>query len=108
MNFNWKTVAPRNPSGVLALASLVLLLAGCSKQASDSAPVSTQLVQTACGLQMVPMAAGQFTMGVDDGPIDVKPAHLVKVDSFLMDQSEMTQAVYEKVMHKNPSRRKNP
>jgi formylglycine-generating enzyme required for sulfatase activity len=47
-------------------------------------------------------------MGVDDGPVDVKPAHLVKVDAFLMDQSEVTQEAYEKVMHKNPSRKKNP
>jgi formylglycine-generating enzyme required for sulfatase activity len=47
-------------------------------------------------------------MGVNEGPIDVKPAHQVKVDGFLMDQQEMTQEIYEKIIGKNPSRRKNP
>jgi formylglycine-generating enzyme required for sulfatase activity len=59
-------------------------------------------------MSMVAVPAGQFTMGADDGPIDSKPAHQVKLDGFLMDQHEMTQEVYEKVTGKNPSRRKNP
>ena len=46
-------------------------------------------------------------MGAEDGPIDVKPAHRVKVDGFLMDQHEITQEVYEKVTGKNPSRVKH-
>ena len=54
------------------------------------------------------MPAGQFTMGVNEGPVDAKPAHQVKVDGFLMDQHEITQEVYERVTGKNPSRRKNP
>jgi len=108
MSSSLKTFPPRDLGDVFALVSAVLLLAGCGKQAADSAPGSTQLIQTACGLQMVPIPAGQFTMGVDEGPVDVKPAHLVKVDAFLIDQSEVTQEAYEKLMHKNPSRRKNP
>jgi formylglycine-generating enzyme required for sulfatase activity len=47
-------------------------------------------------------------MGADDGPVDVKPAHRVKVDGFLMDRHEVTQEVYEKVIGKSPSRVKNP
>ena len=57
---------------------------------------------------MVAIPAGQFLMGVNAGPVDVKPAHPVKIDSFLMDQFEVTQEVYEKVTGTNPSRRKNP
>ena len=59
-------------------------------------------------MDMVSIPAGQFTMGVNEGPVDAKPAHQVKVDSFLMDQHEITQEVYEQVVGKNPSRRKNP
>ena len=47
-------------------------------------------------------------LGADDGPVDVKPAHRVKVDGFLMDRHEVTQEVYEKVIGKSPSRVKNP
>jgi formylglycine-generating enzyme required for sulfatase activity len=108
MNSNWKSLARGIRGTLLALGSLLLLSSGCGKQDVDSAPGSTQLVRTGCGLLMVPIPAGQFTMGTDNGPVDVKPAHLVKVDAFLIDQSEVTQEAYEKLMHKNPSRRKNP
>jgi formylglycine-generating enzyme required for sulfatase activity len=59
-------------------------------------------------MNMVSIPSGQFTMGTADGPIDTKPAHLVKVDHFLMDQNEVTQEIYEKVVGNNPARRKNP
>ena len=84
------------------------LFAGCEKQSNVSQSAGSRTITTACGMKMISIAAGQFTMGVDDGPIDAKPAHLVKVDGFLMDQCEVTQEVYEKLMGKNPSRRKNP
>ncbi len=57
---------------------------------------------------MVKIPGGEFIMGANDGPIDVKPAHPVKVDGFLMDQTLVPQEVYEKLMGTNPSRRKNP
>jgi formylglycine-generating enzyme required for sulfatase activity len=57
---------------------------------------------------MVPIPAGDYTMGVNDGPVDAKPAHPVKLNAFYMDQHEVTQEVYEKVIGSNPSRRKGP
>ena len=93
---------------ILALLPIALLF-GCDRQSPEQKPVpKSQLLTTACGMQMVSVPGGQFTMGSDDGPIDVKPAHPVKVDGFLMDQHEVTQEVYQKVMGTNPSRRKNP
>jgi formylglycine-generating enzyme required for sulfatase activity len=59
-------------------------------------------------MEMVAVPAGEFTMGAEDGAVDAKPAHRVKVDGFLMDQNEVTQEVYEKVLGNNPSRRKAP
>jgi formylglycine-generating enzyme required for sulfatase activity len=93
---------------VLAAVLVVAGLAGCDRQAGEPQPAGIQVVNTLCGMPMVPIPAGQFTMGVNEGPIDVKPAHPVKVDGFLMDQHEITQEAYEKVTGKNPSRRKNP
>jgi formylglycine-generating enzyme required for sulfatase activity len=63
-------------------------LAAAGKQRSCDPPKFSD--QTASGMTMVLIPGGEFTMGVDEGPIDVKPAHQVKVDGFLMDQQEMT------------------
>src|ERR1035441_1080552 len=98
--------------GIAALLAAVLL-AGCGVQsnAPDKTPTASArgVIKTACGMEMVLIPSGDFTMGEDDGPVDVKPAHRVKVDGFLMDQNEVTQEVYEKVTGKsNPSRVKNP
>jgi len=87
---------------------VLLAMAGCGRQTEQRQEAGSQVISTKCGMDMVPIAAGQFSMGVNEGPIDAKPAHLVNVAGFLMDQHEITQEVYEKVTGKNPSRRKNP
>jgi formylglycine-generating enzyme required for sulfatase activity len=92
---------------LLAFALVVGIVAGCERQTGEPQPTGTQVVKTACGMNMVSVPAGQFMMGSSEGPIDTKPAHHVKVDGFLMDQYEITQEVYEKVTGTNPSRRKN-
>jgi len=95
-----------------AAAVVVALLIGCGQQSAERPPTEpsteSQVVKTACGMEMVSIPAGQFVMGSDQGSIDTKPAHAVKVDGFLMDRYEMTQEVYERVIGTNPSRRKNP
>ena len=91
-------------AALLAAAALV----ACERQTGDSPSAGIQVIKTACGMEMVPIPAGQFTMGVKEGPIDAKPAHSVKVEGFLMDRHEVTQQVYEGVTGKNPSRRKHP
>jgi len=93
---------------LFAALLLIGVLNGCDRPPTESQPVGTQVIKTACGMDMVSVPAGQFTMGVNEGPIDAKPAHEVKMDGFLMDQYEITQEVYEKVTGANPSRRKNP
>ena len=99
----------RSATATFVSAALsVAVLAGCGGQSGESPAPGTQAIKTGCGLEMVAIPAGQFLMGVNEGPIDTKPAHQVKVDAFLMDQCEVTQEAYEKVIGKNPSRRKNP
>lgn len=84
------------------------LLSGCDQKPVESQPAGPQVIRTACGMDMVSVTAGRFMMGANEGPVDVKPAHEVTVDGFLMDQYEITQQVYQKVLGSNPSRRKNP
>jgi formylglycine-generating enzyme required for sulfatase activity len=78
------------------------LLSGCGEKDKAPEPADAHLVKTACGMVMVQIPAGEMIMGANDGPIDVKPAHRVKVDGFLMDQTLVTQEVYQKLMGSNP------
>jgi formylglycine-generating enzyme required for sulfatase activity len=94
-------------SGWLTVSAL-LLGTGCGRPPQKTASPPPGGAVTACGMVMVPIPAGEFTMGSNDGAVDAKPAHRVKVHSFLMDQHEVTQEIYEKVMANNPSRRKAP
>ena len=85
-----------------------ILMTGCSRQPVESTATDDHSIRTPCGLAMVLVPAGEFTMGAAQGPVDVKPAHPVKVAAFLLDQSEVTQDVYQKLIGKNPSRQKSP
>src|SRR3569833_2933551 len=77
------------------LACILIGLTGCGQSInpvsnSSAASAGTNSVKTAAGLDMIYIPAGEFIMGVDEGPIDAKPAHAVKVDAFLMDETEVT------------------
>ena len=55
------------------------------------------------GLRMVPIPAGEFQMGSEDGHDDEKPIHIVKLDGFEISSTPVTQAQYKAVMGANPS-----
>jgi len=95
-------------TNLLAIAVATVVVTGCGRQSKEVGSSESSVIKTASGMTMVFIPGGEFKMGVDEGPIDVKPAHQVKVDGFLMDRQEMTQEIYEKIIGKNPSRRKNP
>lgn len=57
---------------------------------------------------MIPVEGGTFTMGEtpeqdSDAADDEKPAHNVTLSSFMIGQTEVTQALWEAVMGRNPS-----
>jgi len=104
---------------ICAVGVVAIAMTGCDQQSSSkngNANVAAHakvaqadnLTHTACGMSMVVIPAGEFMMGANEGAIDAKPAHPVKIEGFLMDQNEVTQEAYEKVTRTNPSRRKNP
>ncbi|HUD46445.1 MAG TPA: SUMF1/EgtB/PvdO family nonheme iron enzyme [Candidatus Baltobacteraceae bacterium] len=98
----------RTRSGWVAVWLAMAMLNGCGEKAAAPEASGDRLVKTACGMMMVKIPGGEFMMGANDGTFDVKPAHQVKVDGFLMDQTLVPQEVYEKITGTNPSRRKNP
>jgi formylglycine-generating enzyme required for sulfatase activity len=87
--------------------ALLLVVLGCNRTPkpppSGDPPSEPKPINAA---EMVSIPAGEFVMGSDDGEVDARPAHKIKVNSFLMDAHEITQEQYEKVMGNNPSRRK--
>jgi formylglycine-generating enzyme required for sulfatase activity len=58
---------------------------------------------TKSGIEMIHIPAGGFEMGSRRGKDDEQPAHWVRVDSFLMDRYEVTQAAWEQMELPNPS-----
>ncbi len=109
--------SPWMPLPVLAL--LVLAVVGCVKRTepdptqgrptADASATSglPQEIQTSGGVSMVLIPGGQFTMG-HEGQLDASPPHPVTVSPFCMDRYEVTQELYERLMGKNPARRKGP
>jgi formylglycine-generating enzyme required for sulfatase activity len=91
----------RNSLFVVALAAAVLMAA---------APLGAGELETYTndvGMKFVKIPAGSFIMGAKEGrgEDDEMPAHKVNISKpFYLGVTEVTQAHYEKVMGKNPSR----
>jgi formylglycine-generating enzyme required for sulfatase activity len=86
---------------------------GCGLGGNNPAAVQTlPTITTKSGVSMVVIPAGSFEMGSRHGREEDGPFHKVAVDSFLMDQHEVTQAEYEKLgkieAFPNPSHFRGP
>ena len=69
-----------------------------------SSQAAPQPITTKTGAEMVRVPGGAFVMGDDDGEADEKPAHRVRLSPFYVDVTEVTQASFEHLMGRNPSR----
>lgn len=101
--------------GELFQAALLLLgpiLVGCQTKLPPAAAPAVSTVTSTSGIEMVLIPAGSFSMGSKQGREDEAPVHEVRIDAFLLDRHEMTQAVFEKIGQTealpNPSRFKGP
>ncbi|HQP09372.1 MAG TPA: bifunctional serine/threonine-protein kinase/formylglycine-generating enzyme family protein [Anaerolineaceae bacterium] len=56
--------------------------------------IGSTLVREKDGMKMVYVPAGEFTMGSNDGWDYEKPVHMVYLDAFWIDQTEVTNAKY--------------
>jgi len=61
-----------------------------------SVGIVSTMVSPKDGMTMVFVPEGEFTMGSDNGGADEKPVHLVYLDAYWIDQTEVTSAMYEK------------
>ncbi len=90
--------------GLLALVAAEGCRQGPSSPQNDSLP---REIATPAGVEMVLIPAGEFLMG-STANVDSAPVHKVSVGTVYMDKHEVTQELYEKLVGKNPSRRKDP
>ena len=85
------------------LVGTLALLPGCKRQVPANAPSDApNKSKTESGVEMVRLAGGRFIMG-DQKEVDATP-HGVVVSSFYIDKHLVTQAEYQRVLGKNPSR----
>ena len=82
------------PQGLLALVSL--LLAGCSASTPEIIEPGTQQISEADGMVLLYIPLGDFIMGSADpkAPPDEFPEHIVYLDAFWIDQTEITNSMY--------------
>ena len=86
----------------------VLAFCSCEKRPVSSRSQIPSIINTAGGQEMVLLPAGEFMMGSTRGETDEAPPHKVRLNSFLMDRTEVTQEMYEKLRLVNPSKVKGP
>ncbi len=80
------------------------MVCGCGvEEKSGAPPAALPAIQTKSGAEMVLIPAGEFVMGHAGGKPDEAPAHKVRVETFLMDRTEVTQQQFAKLMRDNPS-----
>jgi len=101
--------APRRGEACLAralaaLALVAVMSAGCQEVSPETAGGAPPVVTTKGGVAMVRLPGGWFIMGSAARGQTDEPPHRVFVSPFDIDACEVTQAEYEKVAGRNPSR----
>ena len=81
---------------------------GYGEEPEPETPDGTTMTVNGVTFSMVTVEGGTFQMGSDDSDAydNEKPVHQVKVSSFSIGQTEVTQELWEAVMDSNPSNRK--
>ena len=94
----------------VVLAALAMMAWDKAEPEQTEGQFLGQAAESGSESKMVLIPAGHFMMG-SESDIDTKPVGKVSVDAFYMDQTEVTQEFYEKIIGENPSRilgRKDP
>lgn len=99
----------------LRLSAALLLLGGCTgpaptepaaskEPAAPKAASTVTTIHTKTGVDMALLPGGEFTMGDQRGEDDEQPAHRVTVSPFYIDVCEVTQASFQAMLGRNPSK----
>ena len=83
-----------------AAASLLLVACGGRDLVQEVTPVE---ITTKSGISMIYLSGGSFEMGGKGGEEDEKPRHTVELSPFLIDKTEVTQAMFTAAQLPDPS-----
>lgn len=90
---------------------IFIALAGCVSCSSDKnlSPnvIGSTLVSPIDGMTMVFVPAGEFKMGANPGLTDEQPVHTVMLDSYWLDKTEVTNALYSQCVRAGKCDRPN-
>ena len=98
---------------LLSVTALLLLVGGCAerKRSPESTPTAAEIpktIRTKTGVEMVLIPENEFTLGDDGGESDEQPAHRVRLAAYYMDVCEVTQASFQAILGRNPSKAQGP
>jgi formylglycine-generating enzyme required for sulfatase activity len=90
------TVAPHIPFPFGINSPLSIESLSATNTPPPNPTIGSEWTQSVDGMVMVYVPAGKFTMGSDNNLDNEKPAHEVTLDSFWIDQTEVTNKMYAK------------
>ena len=106
--FRWQSEqSARNCVGLVGGAAVFRCILQTSGSTCRGA-LPPEVVKTRSGIEMVRIPAGRFTMGSSSGKEDEAPIREVRINAFLMDRYEVTQAAYSRYDPINGSHFKGP
>ncbi|MDB4873818.1 MAG: hypothetical protein JWM41_264 [Gemmatimonadetes bacterium] len=84
----------------IGFATLVAVAAGAyalsARRTATGAAATTTAAPTALVSALAAIPAGEYVIGSDDGPAIVRPRHVVHLDAFQIERTEVTVGDYEK------------
>jgi formylglycine-generating enzyme required for sulfatase activity len=108
MKLQWERferISPGMTPLLLILCLGLLLLSACARAPTATSPFEPSSSQTRAtdGAEMLPVPAGEFPMGSSEADLkagrDEKPQHIVYLDAFWIDRTEVTNARYVRFLN---------
>jgi len=81
-------------SQIIAAVTAITTLSPTPPPTETPRPTPMPLVDDLTGARMIFVPGGIFRMGYDDSELDERPSHVVRLDSYYIDETEVTNEAY--------------